>query len=109
MAAIAAIRTVLGRLGFTGVAQTFITDAQGLDTLEEFRILTDSEVESLVKVIRRPGGTIADPAPGAAPDTRIPNPGIAVSLRAGNNLKLTCYYLCHKHKTSRTVNANDIT
>ena len=90
-------------------AQIFITDAQGLNTLEEFRILTDSEVESLVKVIRRPGGTIADPAPGAAPDAHIPNPGVAVSLRAENNLKLACYFLCHKHKTSRTVNANDIT
>ena len=80
-----------------------------MDTLEDFRILTDSKVESLVKVIRRPGGTIADPAPGAAPDTRIPNPGIAVSLRAENNLKLACYYLRHKQKTSCTVNANDIT
>ena len=48
MAAIAAIRTALGHLGFTGAAQTFIMDAQGLDTLEEFCILTDSEVESLV-------------------------------------------------------------
>ena len=109
MAAIAAIHSALGRLGFTGAAQTFTTNAQGLDTLEEFRILTDSEVESLVKVIRRPGGTIAGAAPGAAPDPRIPNPGIAVSLRAENNLNLSCYYLRHKHKTSRTVNANDIT
>ena len=109
MAVVAAICTALGRLGFTGVAQIFITDAQGLNTLEEFHILTDSEVESLVKVIRRPGGTIADPAPGAAPDSCIPNPGVAVSLRAENNLKLACYFLCHKHKTSCTVNANDIT
>ena len=109
MAAIAAIHSALGRLGFTGATQTFTTDAQGLDTLEEFRILTDSEVESLVKVIRRPGGTVAGAAPAAAPDPRIPNPGIAVSLRAENNLKLACYYLRHKHKTSRTVNANDIT
>ena len=68
MAAVTAIRTALGRLGFTGAAQIFITDAQGLNTLEEFCILTGSEVESLIKVIRRPGGTIADPAPGAAPD-----------------------------------------
>ena len=56
MAAITAIHTALGHLGFTGVAQTFITDAQGLDTLEEFHILTDSKVESLIKVIRHPGG-----------------------------------------------------
>ena len=34
---------------------------------------------------------------------------VAVSLRAENNLKLACYFLCHKHKTSRTVSANDIT
>ena len=109
MAAVIAIRTALGCLGYTGAAQIFITDAQALNTLEEFCILTDSEVESLVKVIRRPGGTIADPAPGAAPDIRIPNPGVTVSLRAEFNLKLTCYFLRHKHKTSRTVNANDIT
>ena len=109
MAAVTAIRTALGYLGFTGAAQIFITDAQGLNTLEEFRILTDSKVESLVKVIRRPGGTIADPAPGAAPDIHILNPGVTVSLRAEYNLKLTCYFLRHKHKTSCTVTTNDIT
>jgi hypothetical protein len=39
----------------------------------------------------------------------IPNPGIAVTLRAENNLKLACYFLRYKKRTSRAITAADIT
>ena len=110
MADIVAIRAALTRMGFTNPAALFITDDQGLDTLSEFAILKDDEVEHLCKVTRRPGGTVANPQAAVAgqPPT-IPNPGIAVSLRAENNLKLMCYFLRYKQRTSRVLAAAEIT
>ena len=109
---LAALRNALDRLGFSDEARTYITDVdgQGYSELSEFTQLTDEEVENLCKVTRRPGGTIPNPNGGdpGQPDD-IPNPGMAVSLRAENNLKLMCYYLRFKERTSRVVTANDIT
>lgn len=110
MADLPALRTALTRIGFTNDAAVFITDAQGLGELAEFQILTDSEVENLCKVTRRPGGTIPNPnVANAGQPGEIPNPGIPVSLRAENNLKLMCYFLRHKERTSRAVTAADVT
>lgn len=110
MAELAALRTALQRIGFSDQASAAITDAQGMDSLDEFRVLTDDEVEDLCKVVRRPGGTIDNPnAAVAGQPARIPNPGIAVSMRATNNLKLMCYFLRYKERTSRDVTAADIT
>jgi hypothetical protein len=104
-----AIRAALGRLGFSAAASTFIVDNQGMDTLDEFKILKDTEVEDLCKVVRRPGGTIPNPNPAVGQPQEIPNPGINVTLRASNNLKLMCYFLRFKERTSRPVTAADIT
>lgn len=106
MAAVAAIRAALGRLGFTANAAQFITDQQGLDDLDEFAILTDAEVESLCKVVRHPGGTVPNPQAGQPP---IANPGIAVPQRAENNLKLACYWIRYRQRTSRPYTAAAIT
>lgn len=96
-------------MGLSQSAATYITDEQDMTNLEEFRILTDSEVESLCKVIRRPGGTIANPNAGGNNNPTIPNPGITVSLKAENNLKLMCYYLRYKDRASTPVDFQDIT
>ena len=49
MADLAALRTALGRLGFTNAAATAITapDQQDIGYLEELRFLTDTKVENL--------------------------------------------------------------
>ena len=53
--ALNALHTTLGRLGFTNAAAVFITDQQGLDSLDEFHPLTDDKVENLIKVTHHPG------------------------------------------------------
>jgi hypothetical protein len=107
---LAAIRTAMERLGFSNAAAEFIVTEQNLDDLAEFALLTDAEVENLCKVIRRPGGVIPNPnAAAAGQPATVANPGIAVSLRAENNLKLACYFLRYKQRTSRTVAPADIT
>ena len=103
MAATVAIRAALQRLGFTNEAQTSIINTQDIDTIAELSILTDSEVESLCKVLRRPGGMVQ------VNGNEVPNPGTTVSLRAENNLKLACYYLRHRERTSRVLIITDVT
>jgi hypothetical protein len=73
------------------------------------KLLTDEEVESLCKVIRRPGGNLplaAGALPGAGP---VPNPGVPIIQRAEGHLKLLAFYLRHQARVSRNVTAPDIT
>lgn len=77
-----------------------------MDVLDEIQLLTDDEIESLCKVIRRPGGVI----PGANPgDPPVNNPGTPINLRAENHLKLLAFYLRHQKRISRVVNVANIT
>ena len=98
-----AMRSAFQRLGFSIEAATRITDTQGIDSVEELQLLTDSDVENLCKALKRPGGTIQ--VAGA----NQPDPGVQVSLRAETNLKLACYFLRHRIRTSRVSHAQDIT
>eukprot|EP00978_Attheya_sp_CCMP212_P030444 scaffold112006_cov46-Attheya_sp.AAC.1 len=61
MADLASTRQLLVRMCFTNAAAAIITDEQGIDEMSEIKILTDSEIEGLCKVVRRPGGTIPNP------------------------------------------------
>ena len=79
-----------------------------MDSLDEFGLLLDSDVENLCRVCRKPGGTL--PAPTAADATRtIPHTGFNVSWKAEANLKLACYFLRYKANTSTNVQPLDIT
>ena len=81
--------TALDRLGFTNASAVFITDQQGLDSLDKFHPLTDDEVENLIKVSRHPRVTIPNPGPvvaGAPALPPIPTSGNIVSIHTENNL-----------------------
>jgi ribosomal protein S13 len=58
MAGLASTAQVLVRIRFRNAAADMICDQQGIDELSEIKILTDSEIECLCKVVRHPGGTI---------------------------------------------------
>ena len=87
---LAAMRGAFTRIRFSVEAAARIVDDQQIDSLEELRLLTDNEVENLCKTIRRPGGTVPNPAGAGAP---VPNPGVGVSTVAENNMKMLCYWL----------------
>jgi ribosomal protein S13 len=106
MAAINAMRTMLQRIGLSAAASQVIVDEQGLDSLNEIKLLTDDEIESLCKVVRRPGGTVPGPNPGDAP---VNNPGTPINLRAENHLKLLAFFLRHQDRVSTTTQVADIT
>ena len=94
------MRQVYQRCGFTADAANAVEDAQSIDSVDELRLINDSEIENLCKVIRRPGGVIANPVNVGQ---MIPNPGVHVALRAENNLKLTAYWLRLQVKVGRDV------
>ena len=105
----------LVRIGFTATAAANIVGVaegqQGMHDVEEYRWLTDKEVESLCQVVRKPGGTLPN-NPAAlllegAP-ARMTNPGIEIAARAAGNLKLAVYLIGHKARTSRAMLPEDI-
>ena len=106
MAAVNAMRTMFHRIGFTLTASQVIVDNQGMDSLEEIRLLSDDEIENLCNVIRRPGGTIPGPAPDAPP---VNNPGSPVSLQAENHLKLLAFFLRYQVGVNKVTVPADIT
>ena len=89
MADVVALRATLTRLGFSAKAAGFLTENQGLDTLDELKVLTNDEIESLCKVVRRPGGTVPNLNAGypGQPAT-LSNPGEKVPLQVELNLKM---------------------
>ena len=99
----AAVRTVLVRIGFLESAALVITKEQGINSLEEIRLLSDDEISNLSKLLRRPGGV----APGVVP--AVPNPGMQVNARAETNMKLVAFYLRHQVRIGRAVTPADVT
>jgi hypothetical protein len=98
----AAVRTALVRIGFLEAAALAIVEEQGIDSLEEIRLLSDDEISNLGKLLRRPGGTVPGAAGVAGP--LIPNPGIQVNARAETNMKLLAFYLRHQVRSAGPFN-----
>ena len=109
MADVVALHAALTRLGFSAKASVSVTNDQGLDTLDDLKVLTNDEIESLCKVVRRSGGTVLNPNAGdTGQPATLSNPGEKVLLGAELNLKLACYYLRFKDQTSRVVGSPEI-
>ena len=96
-----ALRRAYVRIGFSTESALVITDAQGIDCMEELEILTDGEIDNMCKVTRRPVGINNI--------TNVANLGLQVSLRAENNLKLARFFPMNKIGTRRVAVATDIT
>ena len=101
----AVMRLMFGRLGVANLARQSIVDEQGIDSLEELRVLKDSEVSNICKVVRCPGGMIH--AAGGRP--AVPDHGEMISLRAENNIKLACFWLRHRIRVVRTTTVAEVT
>ena len=88
-------------LGFSPRASEILYTDQGMDELVELSIMSNAEVESLYKLVYRPGGLISNPhAAGAGQAPMINAPGYTISMRTVTNLKLACYFICHHIQTS---------
>jgi hypothetical protein len=108
---LAAQRAALQCVGFAAAVVNNITDVENIDPLEELKLNSSDDVETLCQTIRSPGGLVNNPNAGmAGQPQQIRNPaGRRVSACAEKNLKLTTYFLHHQDHISRTVQAGDIT
>ena len=100
MAEAVALRAALRNIGFHQDAATYVVDTQQFNKAKDYAMLTDEEATNICKITRRPGGL--------QPNNQ-PNPGISVSIKAENNLKLMCFYLRYRERTSRPLTANLVT
>ena len=81
-----------------------ITVNQGIDQIDELKDLEDDEVETLLKLLRRPAGTVPNPnAVNPSQASHITASSISVSMRAATHLKLAVYYYHHMARISRPV------
>jgi hypothetical protein len=107
-AIVAGMKTGLRAIGFTAASSDEIVDEQGYDSLIALAELTDQTCIDLITLIRRPGGTIpnpAAPAAGGAVPLTIPDPGIKVGHRALTNLKTASFVARHLIRTSRPLDS----
>ena len=102
----AAMRATMTRIGFSAAGAQAIVDEQDISSLAEVQLMTDDEIESLCKVLQRPGGMVPGAVPGAA---QVQNPGVQVNQRAEGHMKLMVFYLHHQARVSRVVTPADIT
>ena len=102
MAAAIAVRSMFQRRILRLEAATEVTavNGQNLSGVNDFLRLKDKDIETLCRVIRRPGGVNA---------ARNANPGISVSALAEANLKRMIYKLRHAACYSRPIIWTDIT
>jgi hypothetical protein len=108
------MRAMLARLQFNIPARDTITDAsREAITIDNLPWMSDDDVETLCKSVRRPGGTVPGLVPpGAPPGTippQIPNPGNYVSALAERNLKIACFIAFHFVRTQRILDPAFIT
>ncbi len=102
MAAAISVRNMLQRMGLSLEAATEVVNVNGqnLSVLEDFLQIEDKDVETLCRVIRRPGGV------NAAGNL---NQGMQVLAMAEVNLKRMCYQLRHHTRVSHPVVWADVT
>ena len=94
MADLPALHAALARMGFSAASAQHLACQQEMNNLNKFGLLTDEEVTNMCKVVRHPGGTIANPEAGKeGQPAQIPNPGLGIALCVENNLKLMCCFI----------------
>ena len=95
------LRAMLQNIGFQQDAATYIVDTQGFDNAQDYADMTNSDIENICKITRRPGGQNAA--------NNGPNNGISVSMKAEKNLKMVAFYYRYQIRTSRPLIINNAT
>jgi hypothetical protein len=111
MAAPVALNAAFMRMGFSQESSAILADVNKENlTIASLQYLDDKGIKTLCASLRKPGGTMAGPIPaGGGVALQIPNPGVYVSTRAEMNMAAVCYMARHHARTTRTMEAGDIT
>jgi hypothetical protein len=95
-----------------GIGQADMRDAlraQGLGAVLDFSALSESDIEDVCRILRRPGGMIPNPNAGRGrgiPDD-IPNPGVQIGHLHEKKLKMVRYVSLTKNTTCFRSNNSD--
>jgi hypothetical protein len=97
-----------GTLGITDGATIAALNVQGLDSFTDFLTLTEDDITDICSNVRKPGGTIPNPAydpanPVAGITATIPNPGTQLGHVYEKRIKMLRYYLFHLERIQRTI------
>ena len=111
MAAQVDLNSAFMRLGFGADAAAILSDPSKENlTIEALQLFDHNGLKTLCATLRKPGGTIAGPAPaGGAAIPQVANPGVYVSTRAELSLYTACYMAKHYNRTGRTLTAIELT
>lgn len=76
---------------------------QGLNNYDDFLTLTEKDIADICSNVRKPGGTIANPAlvAGGNQPALIPNPGTPIGYVFEKRLKMLRYYRLHLQRIQR--------
>ena len=81
---------------------------EGMDTVES---LADFDTETLAQLasnLRRPGGRVPDPDPGAAPGATIPTPAFVFGAKSQKRLSVMCDLMRYYQATGRPATVTNI-
>ena len=93
-------------------------NAQGIDSFASLDTLTDGDIKSICEYVRKPGGTIPNPAIEEAADVaaaaavqprEVPNRGQPLGFVFEKRLRQLRYYKIYMHKIQRAFIANGAT
>ena len=82
------------QLWFSQGAAEDIFNGQGIDSIDEWLNLDNDNVKILLQNVWKPGGG---------------GQGEMISFKAEMSLHITVFFVCHKHRTSQSVEYGDIT
>lgn len=84
---------------------------QGLTDYDVFLTLTEKDIGDICSNVRKPGGTIANPAlvAGGGQPAMIPNPGTPIGYVLEKRLKMLRYYRLHLQRIQRPFDDADAT
>ena len=100
-------------LGLKDAAAKALVHEQSISTPSILRDMSEYDITTLCKVIRKPGGQVEEDVPGigrnAGRTRMVPNPGAPIAMIHETRIKLARFYLKYKEMTSRIVETRAMT
>ena len=93
-----------------GIPQATVTQLQveGITTLSDLADFDKDTLQQVADNLRKPGGRIPDPTPGAAPGATIPTPSFVFGAKSQHRLSVACELVRYYNTVGRDMTANNM-
>jgi hypothetical protein len=78
---------------------------EGISTVDDLADFDEDSLKQLADNLRRPGGRVPDPDPGAAPGATIPTPPFVFGAKSQKRLLVACNLVRYYNTVGRTITA----